>query len=305
MGPETKLPEEVKNLVIKIETLEDEVKFLQQKKAELVNEINEPIYKAKAEGEKIIAEAEEKAKDLISNGDETRKAQDNKANNMLKSAEDAMTGANKRIEESKIVDANLNNKIADFTATKQSFQAECQNSKREADTALAKALELNARLKTLKITLDTKESSLNRKGDEVKESISKLEKITITTKGQLDEITKKEKSVASQLEEISPLKTSNETILKEITTQKETLAKEKEANKSLVVAIDEKEKKSDENSKARTKANATELDSISNERAKLTEEVVSLNEMKRMNTLLDRRVSEKIDRLKTLRKEQA
>jgi len=53
------LDKKVKDQLNLIETLKFEIEDLLKKKATIVVDINKPIYEAKAEAEKIVAEAEE------------------------------------------------------------------------------------------------------------------------------------------------------------------------------------------------------------------------------------------------------
>ena len=294
-----KLPEEVQGLLTTIKNLKVEVQGLLTKKAEIVNDINKPIYEAKEKADKLLSEAETKSKELIGSANAYKEREIDAINKQSESARDAVVAAERRIAEAKTAKDTLDKSIVDFNASKFASESNTKSQKREADEALGKAIKLQADLSTFKITLDTRESTLNKKGDEVKLTIDKLEKSAIASQTKIDELRIQEKSTIDQKTELLCIKEDNKEILNKAQKEREDGIKDKKENEVLL----EKIKKEKEGLEKERKDNANILNSIAGEREDLVEKEKSLREKERLNKLLERQVNEKIATLKKLREE--
>lgn len=294
------IEQDVQEKLALIETLKEQIKDLYKEKAEVVEEINKPVYKAKAEAEKIIADANAKAEEIYKRAEELKIEVADYVILKQQEADEILRLAKVAREEARVAQETLDKRIVDFNASKYAYETNLRQRQMEADKIMGQAVKLQDDLKALKLKLDNRESAANRRDQDSAASTDNLNKLKESTEKQIEEFKTHETAIINVKAEIMAIKAQNEDILRKIQAKGEQIKEDIKANEK-VLEEDRSTKTSVDMTKAETDK---ELNRIAEERAKLTEQMKTVHERERLQKLLARQIDEKIRVLNKLRAEE-
>lgn len=294
------MDEQVKEKLNLIETLTQQIEELIKKKGEIVKDINEPIYKAKREAEAITKAVQEKVDLIVAEVEKKKVAFVEYARKKDQEIEVNLNAARKGYEAFRTAQAEFDKSVEDFNASKYAFETNLQQQKREAESTLAKGIELQNAANARKVNLDSQESTVNQKAIAMQDLEKKIEQIRAKTEQYLQEIKDTEAAIAAGKEEVAKIKVQNDELLIQVKTQQEKSKSDVETNEKLSAEI--KAMQLD------IKNTEHEIDEKLNRAARrddeLDEREKTLAEEKRLVQLLQRQVDEKIRTLNKLRAEE-
>jgi chromosome segregation ATPase len=290
---------EVEERLAVISTLEEQIKDLLEKKKVMVNEINKPIYKAKAEAEKIILEAKEKAKTITEEAAALKFKTDKECAKKTTEINSSLNRVNASKNETEEGKKQLEGDIANFNAAKFASESNLKEGKKEADKLMGQALALQNEAKDLMISANSKLSAAQKKIEDLQVKIDELKNQEASTKQQIEELRAVEKARADEKIELLALKNKNEEVLAGIVSERQKFEHDKTANQKILdntkTALETLNKQKEEVDR--------KLNILSSDNDKLNEKKKSLNEKERSFKVLQRQIDEKISTLNKLRKE--
>ena len=294
------MDEQVKEKLNLIETLTQQIEELIKKKGEIVKDINEPIYKAKREAEAITKAVQEKVDLIVAEVEKKKVAFVEYARKKDQEIEVNLNAARKGYEAFRTAQAEFDKSVEDFNASKYAFETNLQQQKREAESTLAKGIELQNAANARKVNLDSQESTVNQKAIAMQDLEKKIEQIRAKTEQYLQEIKDTEAAIAAGKEEVAKIKVQNDELLIQVKTQQEKSKSDVETNEKLSAEIKamQLDIKNTEHEIDEKRNRAARRDDELDEREK------TLAEEKRLVQLLQRQVDEKIRTLNKLRAEE-
>ena len=292
--------EQIKDDLNMIEMLKQQIRELQKQKADVVRDINVPIYAAKKEAEAIIANAKKEAQEIVAEATEKKTAGDEaiaKSKQELKVLQDA---AQRRSDKALEARKTLDKEKVDFNAAKYAFEANLKQQKMDADRAMSEAVKLQGQLNILRVNLDSRQSIIQKREEDYLANLAKLEQAKNEVKGKIDILATREKSLADEKIEIVAIKVQNDQVLADTVAERNKISKDAAWNQKNLDEIKSIQldiiKKNEENSK--------KLKLLDISKAEQSEKEKSLNEKERLQKILIRQVEEKITTLNRLRAEE-
>lgn len=291
---------QVKDDLNLIETLKQQIQELQKQKAEVVKDINRPIYEAKEKADKIIADAKAKAQEIEADAN-NKKAVGEEVTAKKKRELDVLTGAaQRRNDEALALKAQIERDKADFNAYKYALETNLAQQKSAADKMLAEATELRRHLDGWEQNIKTRESVIIRRESDYQSALVTLEQKKLEAQAKIDELATKEKSLADTKIEISALKASNDQVLAGASAERSRIKGDISKNLEILTEI----KAAQEDISRKNKENTEQLKALDELKADIAEEKKSLNEKERLQKVLARQIDEKIATLNKLREEE-
>ena len=282
-----------------IETLNQELADLQNKKAEVIKEIDAPIYWAKKEAEKIIADAKNQAQAITEEAAAKKAADEEDIGKKKQELKVLLDAAQRRNDDVLGARKALDKEKVDFDAAKYALETNLKQQKMDEDRTMSEAIKLQGELNTLRVNLDSRQSIIQKKEEDYQLNIVKLGQAKAEAQVKIDELATREKSQADDKIEIAAIKAQNDQILAGIVAERnkinEDIIKNQNVLNETTTALDSIVKKNEENTRL--------LKLLDKTNAELTEREKSLNEKERLQKILSRQIDEKISTLNLLRED--
>lgn len=282
-----------------IETLNQELADLQNKKAEVIKEIDAPIYWAKKEAEKIIADAKNQAQAITEEAAAKKAADEEDIGKKKQELKVLLDAAQRRNDDVLGARKALDKEKVDFDAAKYALETNLKQQKMDEDRTMSEAIKLQGELNTLRVNLDSRQSIIQKKEEDYQLNIVKLGQAKAEAQVKIDELATREKSQADDKIEIAAIKARNDQILAGIVAERNKINEDIIKNQNVLnetkTALDSIVKKNEENTRL--------LKLLDKTNAELTEREKSLNEKERLQKILSRQIDEKISTLNLLRED--
>ena len=289
---------EVKRLLLVIEELTQRAKDIEEKEIPaLLEKPNKLIYEAKDQAEKIVADANAEAEKVKASANKLALESKDRVNYLEREANGFVAIAKKSASDSAEIKTVLEKDRVDFDAKKYADESNVAALKKEAEALMSDALILQSEQNTRKINLDSRDSIVIKKEQDLKDETEVLEHKQSATQEKIAELRALEQAHVDEEIEIATSKKENEEILTLVTAEKE---EEKRAIVKNQGILDETKKEKAVIEK-KQKEVAAQLNSIAREKADVEEKTKTLHEKERMKKLLEREIDIKITTLKKLR----
>ena len=287
------LKQEQKKLKAEVDRLKEEKAELIEQKSDLAKEINKPIYEAKEKADKMIATAQAEVQGIRDQA--TREQSDaiiasQRVVDMLHQAKAGMEEVNqKRI--------TLDRDRINFDAERYSLETNVRTAQMDADGLFAKALNLQKSLDGHKLTLDTRESGLIRREQELQDKIASLIKTQEETKQQLLALSHKQEELEKIKQEIEKIGQDSQANLDNNKIILARLTSDSAALQEIQNGINKAQAELD---KQKSNMNA-QFDILEKNKADIAERETSVHEKERLLEKKSREVDTKIRTLQQLR----
>ena len=305
MAPERtqeELSAEAQKTLLVIETLEARKKELEEEvMPQMLRETNRPVYAAKAEAEKIMADTNAKAEKIVEEANQQAAEVKQRAAGTEQEADAFVLAAKKKDSEAADIKKATENAREDFGAEKYASETNLATKKREADDLMGNALTLQTEQNARKLDLDSRESIVIKKEKDCQDRLATLTSTEEGIKDKIAELRAVEQAHNDKQIEIATLKAGNEDVLANI--KKERIEQQAEIEKNRMIYASALRKEEEAESKIRK--NAAILNSIAKEKAELNDKKKTLHENMRMKKLLERQIDIKISTLNKLRQAEA
>jgi len=287
----------VKEKLAIIAELDKQIEGIKKTRDDLIRDANKPVYEAKAKAEQILSDAQFQEKYILDEANKIKKEADEYSIKTKQSIDGILIQANIQKQKADDLSMQIIRDKVDFDASKIAVLNDISNKKSEIQMRSVEISEQEKYLNGAEINSGIKKAELDRRETAI---VSDQQKITQAQndlqirKGILDG---QEAEIIKEKSEVVAIRERIKTDQNKLDTTWMAVSKETEKNQIL---FDNIKVKSEENDK-KVKDIAEGNKAIVSAQAKLSEELKTIEEKKRMLILLNRQVDEKTDNLKKLR----